>query len=206
LANVAIGASLVHPIRFDRLGWSVLGFFLGLGIGAHALDERHGHPMRTGIRDGALTTVAVVSIAGAAVDGWLVGGLRLLPFIAVGAFSAVAYNLEWFGGIMHNGVGLALSWGAFPVVTGYYAQRWSISVAAVVVALGIAGLIWVQRTLSTPARWLRRKATDVALTATDPDGSPVRLTAPDLLRPLELALRALSWSMVVLAIGLLIAN
>jgi hypothetical protein len=197
---------LVHPIRLDRLGWSLLGFFLGLGIGAHALDERHGHPMRTGIADGALTAVAVLSIAGAAVDGWLVGGLRLLPFIGVGALLAVAYNLEWFGGVVHNGVGLALSWGAFPVLTGYYAQRWSMSVAAVVVAVGIAGLTFAQRTLSTPARWVRRTVTDVALTATEADGSPVLLTAADVLRPLEVALRAISWSVVVVAIGLVVAG
>jgi hypothetical protein len=206
LSYVAIGAALVHPIRLDRLGWTLLGFFLGLGIGAHALDERHGHPMRTGIRDGALTAVAALSIAGAAVDGWLVGGLRLLPFIAVGALFAVAYNLEWFGGLLHNGVGLAISWGAFPVLTGYYAQRWTMSVAAIVVAVGTAGLTWVQRTLSTPARWLRRTVTDVKLTATNADGSPVMLTSADVLRPLEVALRMISWSLVAIAIGLVIVG
>ena len=196
----------MHPIRLDRLGWSLLGFFLALGIGAHALDERHGHPMRTGIRDGALTTVAILSVAGAAVDGWLVGGLKLLPFIAVGAALVFAYNLEWFGGILHNGVGLALSWGAFPVLTGYYAQRWSMSAGAIGVALGIAGLTFAQRTLSTPARWVRRSVTDVALTATDADGSVVTLTAAEVLRPLEVALRTISWSMVIVAIGLVLAG
>jgi len=147
----------------------------------------------------------VPTIAGAAVDGWLVGGLRLLPFIAVGAVLAVAYNLEWFGGVVHNGVGLAVSWGAFPVLTSYYAQRWSISVAAVAVGLGAAGLAWAQRTLSTPARWLRRSVTEVNLTATDADGSPVVLRSADLLRPLEVALRTISWSLVVVAIGLVVA-
>ena len=39
-----------------------------------------------------------------------------------------------------------------------------------------------------------------------PDGSPVTLTATDVLRPLEIALRALAWSMVVLAVGLVIAD
>ena len=205
LSYVAIGAALAHPIRLERLGWTLLGFFLGLGIGAHALDERHGHPLRTGIGDGALTIVAALAVAGAAVDGWLVGGVRLLPYIGVGAVLVVAYNLEWFGGVVHNGVGFALSWGAFPVLTGYYAQRWSISLAAVVVALGAAGLSWAQRTLSTPARWLRRTVTDVALTARDADGSPVLLTSADVRRPIELALRTISWSLVLVAFGLVVA-
>jgi hypothetical protein len=205
LSYVAIGSALAHPIRLDRLGWSLLGFFLGLGIGAHALDELHGGPLRTGIASWALATVGGAAILAAGVDGWLVGGVRLLPFIAVGAFLAVGYNLEWFGGFLHNAVGLSASWAAFPVLTGYYAQHWSMSAAAVLVAAGAFAQIFAQRTLSTPARWLRRSVRDVRLTATTTDGTPVTLVAADLLRPLELALKVLSWSFVPVAIGLVLA-
>jgi hypothetical protein len=205
LSYVAIGAALAHPIRLDRLGWSLLGFFLGLGIGAHALDELHGGPLRTGIAAWALWVVGLGAILGAGIDGWLVGGLRLLPFIVVGAFLAIGYNLEWFGGFLHNAVGLSASWAAFPVLTGYYAQHWSISAAAVLVAAAAFAQIFVQRTLSTPARWLRRSVRDVRLTATTTDGTPVTLAGDDLLRPLELALKVLSWSFVPLAIGLVLA-
>ncbi len=205
LSYVAIGASLAHPIRLDRLGWSLLAFFLGVGIGAHALDELHGRPLQTGVPGRALATVGIVAVAGAAVDGWLVGGLRLLPFIVVGAALVLAYNLEWFGGLVHNSAGFAASWGAFPALTGYYAQHWSISVAAVVVAVAAFGLSWAQRTLSTSARWLRRTAHDVTLSAKTAAGTPITLTAGEVLRPLEVALKAISWSLVMLAVGVVLA-
>src|SRR5450755_1723153 len=85
LSFVAIGASLAHPIRLDRLGWSLLGCFLGLRVGAHVLAELHRRSLRTRIPRWALVTVGFGSIGGAGVDGWLVGGLHLLLYTAVGA-------------------------------------------------------------------------------------------------------------------------
>ncbi|MDQ1485440.1 MAG: hypothetical protein QOJ62_1133 [Actinomycetota bacterium] len=205
LSYVAIGAALAHPIRLDRLGWSLLGFFLGLGIGAHALDELHGRPLRTGIASSALAGVGLAAIAGAGVVGWLVGGVRLLPFIAVGALLVLAYNLEWFGGLLHTGWGFALSWGAFPLLTGYYAQHWSVSAAAAVAAAAAFGLSWTQRTLSTPARWLRREVAELSVTVRTTGGTATALTTSDLLRPLEQALRVMSGSLVLLALALVIA-
>jgi hypothetical protein len=205
LSYVAIGAALAPAFRFDRLGWSLLGFFLGLGIGAHALDELHGHPLHTGIADRLLAVVAIASVAGAGLVGWFVGGLRLVPFIAVGAVLAFGYNLEWFGGLLHNAVGFGLSWGAFPLVTGYYVQHWSMSWGAVVAAVGAFALTLAQRALSTPARWLRRSVRVIEAEATTADGERAELTASDLLAPLEHALQALSWGIVALAVGLVIA-
>lgn len=205
LSYVAIGAALAHPIRYDRLGWSILGFFLGLGIGAHALDELHGRPLRTGIGDRQLGAAGIVSVAAAIAVGWFVGGLHLVPFMVIGAFLVFAYNLEWFNGIVHNAVGFGLAWGAFPLVTGYYAQHWSVSGAATVAALGAFALTLAQRALSTPARWLRRTASAFEAHASLDDGSRVQLTTSDVLRPLEQALKAVTWAVVALAIGLVIA-
>lgn len=205
LSYVAIGAALSQPVRFDRLGWSLLGFFLGLGVGAHALDELHGRPLRTGIPSWQLVGAAVTSVAGAATIGWLVGGLRLLPFIVVGAVLAFGYNLEWLGGVAHNAVGFAFAWGTFPLLTGYYAQHWSISTGAGVAAAGAFALTFAQRALSTPARWLRRSVRHASVGVTLADGAHAQLAASDLLRPLERALKAISWGMVALAIGMVLA-
>ena len=205
LSYVAIGAALARPIALGRLGWSLLAFFLALGVGAHALDEMHGHPLRTGIPDRTLAGTAVVTVAAACGIGWMVGGLRLLPFIAVGALLVFGYNLEWFGGVLHNMAGMAFAWGSFPVLTGYYAQHWTISLGVVGVAAAAFALTAVQRTLSTPARRLRRSVITLQATATLDDGRTVPVVAADLLRPLEQALRALSWGMVALAVGLVLA-
>ena len=47
LSYVAIGASLAAAVDWQRLGGTIVAFALGLGIGAHALDERHDRPLGT---------------------------------------------------------------------------------------------------------------------------------------------------------------
>ncbi|HZE29503.1 MAG TPA: hypothetical protein VE055_05355, partial [Gaiellaceae bacterium] len=60
--------------------------------------------------------------------------LWLLVFVAFGAFIAVAYNLELFGGRFHNWFWLAAAWGAFPVLTAYFAMADRITGEAVFAA------------------------------------------------------------------------
>ena len=129
LSYVAIGAAVMPPLVLWRLGGTLLAFFLAVGIGAHALDELHGRPLGTGINGILLVITAVLSITAAMVMGLLYGGWKLLPFVLVGAVLVFGYNLELFGGILHSDVGFALSWGAFPVLVGAYAQHWTLSLA-----------------------------------------------------------------------------
>src|SRR5437870_12123229 len=42
LSYVVFGAVAAPHLNSHRLGWSVLGFFLGVGLTAHALDELRG--------------------------------------------------------------------------------------------------------------------------------------------------------------------
>jgi len=206
LSYVAIGAALAAPMRFDRLGWALLAFFLALGVGAHALDEMHGQPLRTGITRQKLLSAAILTIGAAAAIGWFVGGLHLLPFIVVGAVSAFGYNLEWFGGMLHNALGFSLSWGAFPLLTGYFSQHWTISSSAIIAAAAAVAITLAQRALSTPARWLRRQAREANLAVTMQDGSLREFSSSDLVKPIENALKAISWGMVALAVALVVAQ
>jgi hypothetical protein len=209
LSYVVIGACLVGPVDAGRLIATVAAFFLAVGIGAHALDELHGRPLATSIRSSILIASATIGIGGAAVIG-IVGvtdiGLPLIGFIVVGVALAVGYNLELLGGRLHTDHIFAASWGAFPVLTGYYAQHERLDIAAVGAAVFAYFFSTAQRRLSTPARRLRRKTNDVRGTIVDSDGKVADVDRASLLEPLEGALRALSWAAVVLAVSLVLAR
>jgi len=206
LSYVVIGASLAPRLSVFRLAATLVAFFLAVGIAAHSLDELNGRPLRTAIPTWALKAAGVVGLAGAValgLAGIAVIGWGLLLFIALGVLFVFAYNLELLGGHMHGDFWFALSWGAFPVLTAYFAQTASISLAALGVAAAAFALSYGQRALSTPARSLRRRTRSVSGMVTMTDGSEVALNEAALLRPLEKALRAFSWGVVALAAGLL---
>ncbi|HEY7398055.1 MAG TPA: hypothetical protein VH538_07125 [Gaiellaceae bacterium] len=159
LSYVAVGAALAPQFHLDRLAAALMAFFLALGIAAHVLDELRGRPLRTRIPAPALVAAAAVSLAGAVAIGVAAAvawGSGLLVFVAVGALLVPAYNLEWFGGRIHNDWGFALAWGAFPVLTGFFVEAQTLRVEAVVAAAYATALSLAQRTLSTTARTARR--------------------------------------------------
>lgn len=207
LGYVVIGACLAPMVNATRLIATLLAFFLAVGLAAHALDELHGRPLRTHIPSTVLAVVAGIGLAGAIALG-IVGivqvGWVLLPFLIVGPLLVVAYNFEMFGGVIHNNLGFAASWGAFPVLTAYVAQTEGLAVAPLIAAIGAALLSAAQRALSTPARLLRRQSADVVGTITLTDGGEIPVGRTVLLAPLEQALRAMSWAVVLLAAALAI--
>ena len=192
LSYVALGAALVPHVRWGLLGWTVLAFLLAMGIGAHALDELNGRPLRTRIPSPALVALAVVSIAAACAIGIWVAASRtwwLLLFVAFGAFVVAAYNLELAGGAFHSDLWFALAWGAFPLLTGYFAAARSLDWAPVAGAAFAVCTSLAQRVLSTEVRFARRSAGDPALT-----------------RPLELALQLLAAALPLRAGAVLLAR
>ena len=101
LSYVVIGGCLAPVVAWERLGAAVAAFALALGVGAHALDELHGRPLRTKIPDRVLVALAGVSIAGACAIG-VVGAVTFEAWLALliplGLFLVLAYNLELAGG------------------------------------------------------------------------------------------------------------
>ena len=205
LSYVVIGAGLAPSLDVKRLAATVLAFFLAVGISAHALDELRGRPLQTDLPAKTLWAAAILGLVGAVglgLAGVFVVGPGLLPFIAAGVLFVFAYNLELLGGRLHGDFWFALSWGAFPVLTAYFAQTGRLSFTAVAVAVAAYALSFGQRTLSTPARLLRRKTRSVTGTLTLLDGSETNLDEHALLRPLEVGLKAFAWGVVALAVGL----
>ena len=206
LSYVVVGACLATVVDWWVLGFTVLAFALAMGIGAHALDELNGRPLRTSIPSRVLVGLAVLSVASAAVLGVVVafeGTLWILPLVAIGAALVPVYNLELLGGRIHTDVGFGLAWGAFPLVTAYVAQTGAFRVETALAATWATLLSLAQRRLSHQARRLRRQTADVDGRLVLEDGTVEPLTRVTLLEAPEAALRLLAASTVVLAASLL---
>jgi hypothetical protein len=207
LSYVAIGAALAPDLDAGRLLLALLAFFLALGIGAHALDELNGRPLRTRISDRTLIVLAAASIGGAVAIGVyasIVYTPWLAPFVVAGGFLVCAYNLELFGGAFHSDAWFALAWGAFPLLATYVAVAERITVEALLAAVFAAFLSLAQRRLSTPVRFLRRRVATVSGTIERQDGAVEQVTSEMLTAAPEGALRALTVAVTALAISLLV--
>ncbi|HEX2112151.1 MAG TPA: hypothetical protein VHF67_11420 [Gaiellaceae bacterium] len=143
-----------------------------------------------------MLAVGIGVVGAVVVDPWIGA------FVAAGAFIVVAYNCELFAGRFHTDAWFAVSWGSFPLVTGFFAVSGTITITAVLAAVFAFALSRAQRLLSTRVRDVRRRITDVSGTVTWQDGSVERITASDLASVEEGALVALSAATVALAAAL----
>jgi hypothetical protein len=199
LSYVAVGAALAPRMQWGLLGLTTLSFLLAMGVGAHALDELRGRPLRTRIPDGVLVGLATVSIAAACAIGAVVAArstLWLLAFVVFGGFVVVAYNLELFGGALHSDAWFAATWGAFPVLTAYFASAERIRAGAAVAAAFAFLVSLAQRRLSTEVRRVRRSGVELTTDA------ELLLRAPETaLRLLSAALPALAGALLLVRVG-----
>jgi hypothetical protein len=210
LSYIALGAAAAPEIHLGRLLATLGAFFLAVGVAAHALDELQGRPLQTQLSDRTLIALASVTLAGAVgigIAGLFLVSVTLAPFVVVGGFLVVAYNLELADGRFHTDFWFAAAWGAFPALTSWWANTLSLEqpgdlAAGLLVAAGCFGLSVAQRRLSLPVRELRRKTVSVSGEQRLRDGASVPLSVEGLAAPLDGALRALSWAVVALAAGL----
>ena len=209
LSYVAIGAGLAPSFDAGRLGAALLAFALGLGVGAHALDEVRGRPLGTQIPDGTLWALAVASLAGAVAVGVasaLAWTLWLLPLVGAGGVLAVAYNLELLGGRFHTDLWFGLAWGALPLLAAYLVMAERLDVAAGVAAGAATVLSLAQRALSTRVRDLRRRARTVTGAVEWSDGSREELTPASLAAAPERALQLLAVAVPGLAAAVVLTR
>ncbi len=202
-----IGGCLAPEIAWGRLGAVVAAFALAVGIGAHALDELRGRPLRTTIPSSTLVVLATVSIGAACAIGVL-GALSfrlwLAALVPIGLFLVLAYNLELLGGRFHSDVWFGLAWGGFPVICGYAAVAGDIGTAALLAAAFAVLLSLAQRSLSNRVRLVRRRVVSISGDIELSDGSRQKIDAGWLIAAEERGLRLLAAASVGLAAALLV--
>jgi len=209
LSYVVIGATLAPTVNWLILIILLASFFCGTGIAAHALDELNGHPLKTGFSDKSLKLMAACSLFVAFLLFALASLLTtpwLMIFYVAGAFLVLAYNLEWWDGLIHTDLGFALSWGAFPVIVSYWSQTGYFSLAALGAASATTLLSLAQRSLSTQARFVRRRTSGGSALFHTADNHDVQWDKQKLLSTWEKPLLLLTWSIIILAISLLITR
>lgn len=207
LSYVVIGASTAPVVDLRWLAETLLGFLLGMGVAAHALDELNGRPLRTRIPAGVLVGLAVAGLAGAValgIHGMVEVSPWLAAFIAVGVAFVVAYNLELVGGAIHSDLWFALAWGSFPALTAAFAQTGRVGGGAVLAAAACAAISAAQRILSTPVREIRRHVAAIEGRIVRHDGTTRPIDPATLRAAPERALRWMSVAMPVLALGMLL--
>lgn len=209
LSYAVLGAALAPAVHYDRLGATLLAFFLAVGITAHALDELNGRPLGTRVPSALLAVLAAMALAGAiglGVLGAVVVSPWLLAFVAFGGFIVLAYNLELFGGRFHSDFWFALSWGAFPLLTAYWAVAERLEPAAAAGAAFAFALSLAQRTLSSRVRALRRRAASVDGEIAYGDGSSERIDRRWALAADERALMLMTGAVITVSVAALLAR
>ena len=161
LSYVVIGASLAPELDVTRLVATLLGFFAAVGLSASCprrvawTATGHQHPeRRVGGSDGGR------SHRGRGTWGRWGGPGRVGAGPVHRGRTAARRGLQrgLFGGIVHTDGGFAAAWGAFPLLTAYVAQAKGLGAAAVLGGVAAFALSYAERSLSKPARFLRRQA------------------------------------------------
>ena len=198
LSFSVIGAMLADFVHWDRVIAAVIIFFLGLGIGAHALDavgSKGLKPWGRVLSEQGLWVAALSSIAAAYLIAiyYMIFLVPLLWVVAVlEGFFVFAYNLEWFGSRFHKDFWFAVSWGSLPVLAGYIMQTNKVTpgVLAIAVAMGFFSLVEIKA--SRPYKELKRRSD----TLTDDENL--------LMQRYEAILKSISLGVLFLGTGMLI--
>lgn len=206
LSYVLLGAALAPSPDPKIVVGALVAFGLAVGVGAHAFDELAGRPLHTRIPSSVLvglgTTALLVAVAIGLVAVLLVGPPFLL-FVIAGAAVVVLYGFE--APFIHSDVGFALGWGAFPVAaTGYATGAHLLPTAIAALAASLFSL--AQRRLSTRARAIRRRATEVSGQIVFSDGSVEAIDAGSLIGAAEAALSILWLALLAVSLAVLLTH
>jgi len=214
LSYILIGAAVSPHMYPDRVGLTILAYFLGLGLSAHALNELHANHWTEALGKRELTAIFLIPLLLAlsigiyavvylyALSYSIVPPLVLMVFIVLEVFFLFAYNTDAFGGIFHNNLSFAFSWAALPALISYYANALTITIGAVLVALAMAATAGIEINLSRWCKDFRRRKPLAEMRFAD--GSQEAIGTVQLLARPEKALKLIVAAVDLIAIGLVV--
>jgi hypothetical protein len=211
LSYVLIGAAMAPRYYVDRVILTLLAYFLGLGLSAHALNElcaRNWGEALTNLELKMLFAMPLIGAIGLGAYGALtlyqtsgeLSSLVLLILICSETFFLFAYNTSFLRGSLHGDLSFALSWAALPTIIGYYVNAMTITIAALLLALAMFATAGIEINLS---RWCkdfrrRRPLTEVRFA----DDTRLSLKTAELIGKPERALKLIVVAVDLIAIGL----
>lgn len=214
LSFVLIGAALSPTIHPNRVALTLVAYFLGLGLSAHALNELHvshwtealGKRELTGLFAFPLVAAVVIGSYGMlelfAASGSIVAPSTLLTFIVLETFFLFAYNTDAFNGRFHSDIWFAFSWAALPTLISYYVNALTVTSEAILVAIAMAATAGIEINLSRWCKDFRRRSSLTEMRFAD--GTRQSMNTRQLLARPEKSLKLIVLAVDLMAIGLIV--
>jgi len=216
LSYVLIGAAVSPSFYPNRVILTLLAYFLGLGLSAHALNELHARHWGEALNKRELEILFLMPLIGAmligaygmavlyATSSAILAPLVLLAFIFLETFFLFAYNTNLAGGRFHSDLSFAFSWAALPTIISYYVNALTITTVGVLLALAMAATAGIEINLSRWCKDYRRKS---ALTEMRfADSTRLNMTTAELIARPEKSLKLIVVAVDLAAIGLIVSK
>ena len=213
LSYVLIGAMLSPSIHVDRIALTLLAYFLGLGLSAHALNELHVAHWTKALGKTELTILFLLPLVGAltigvygmfdlyAITQSVLPSVVLLTLILLEIFFLFSYNTEAFDGRFHSDIWFAFSWAALPTLIGFFVNTLTMTLGSFLVAFAMAATAGIEINLSRWCKDFRRRSTLRELDYSD--GTHQSMSTLQLVARPEKALKLIVVVVDLTAIGLI---
>jgi len=214
LSYTLIGAALAPSVYPSRVILTLVAYFLGLGLSAHALNELYARHWGAALSKSELQLLFAVPLIGAiliglyatmtlyASSGTLFASLVLLLFIALETLFVFLYNADFSGGKFHSDLAFAFSWAALPTLIGYYVNAMTITAVAILMSIAMAATAGIEINLSRWCKDFRRRSPLTKIRFAD--STELDLSTTELIAKPEKSLKLIVVVVDLVAIGLIL--
>ena len=214
LSYTLIGAALAPSVYPSRVILTLVAYFLGLGLSAHALNELYARHWGAALSKSELQLLFAVPLIGAiliglyatmtlyASSGTLFASLVLLLFIALETLFVFLYNADFSGGRFHSDLAFAFSWAALPTLIGYYVNAMTITAVAILMSIAMAATAGIEINLSRWCKDFRRRSPLTKIRFAD--STELDLSTTELIAKPEKSLKLIVVVVDLVAIGLIL--